>query len=97
MANNQILFFFSAFFHVILSFYTLIFFLPSEEECRLSVDIFAIEVCEELRDGVKGYIGKKFVWVERERDSWTDGQMDRWTDVFLQYIYLYFLYIIYYN
>ena len=44
-------------------------------DAAYNVDSYTIEVCEELRDGVKGYIGKKFVWVERERDSWTDGQM----------------------
>ena len=60
MANNQILFFFSAFFHVVLLFYTLVFFSfkPLKMDADFSVDIFAIEVCEELRNGLKGLIGK---------------------------------------
>ena len=60
-------------------------------DADFGVDIFAIEVCEELRNGLKGLIGKKSFLAER------DEQLDRWTDVFLQYIYLCFLYIIYYN
>ena len=60
-------------------------------DADFSVDIFAIEVCEELCNGLKGLIGKKSIRAGH------DEQLDRWTDVFLQYIYLYFLYIIYYN
>lgn len=64
-------------------------------DADFSVDIFAIEVCEELRDGVKGYIGKKFVWVERERDSWTDGQM-YFCNIVISIISI-FIYIRYYK
>ena len=42
-------------------------------DADFSVDIFAIEVCEELCNGLKGLIGKKSFLTGR------DGQMDSWT------------------
>ena len=63
-------------------------------DADFGVGIFAIEVCEELRNGLKGLIGKKSFLAERERDSRTVEQSNRCV---FQYIYLYFLYIIYYN
>lgn len=42
-------------------------------DADFGVDIFAIEVCEELRNGLKGLIGKKSFLTGR------DGQMDSWT------------------
>ena len=84
----------SAFFHVILSFYTLVIFQASEDGCRLSVDIFAIEVCEELRDGLKGLVGKKSFLTGR------DGQLDSgqmyFCNIVISIISI-FIYIIYYN
>jgi hypothetical protein len=43
-------------------------------DADFGVDIFAIEVCEELRNGLKGLIGKKSFLAERERDSRTVEQ-----------------------
>ena len=44
-------------------------------DADFGIDIFAIEVCEELRNGLKGLIGKKSFLAERERDSRTVEQM----------------------
>ena len=73
-ANNQILFFFSAFFHVNL-FIHQSFFKPLKMDADFSVDSFAIEVCEELRDGLKDLVEKQSFLAERERDSRTVEQM----------------------
>ncbi len=43
-------------------------------DADFGVGIFAIEVCEELRNGLKGLIGKKSFLAERERDSRTVEQ-----------------------
>ena len=64
-------------------------------DADFGVDIFAIEVCEELRNGLKGLIGKKSFLTGR------DGQMASWTvdrcvfcNTFISIISI-FLYIIY--
>ena len=60
-------------------------------DADFGVDIFAIEVCEELRNGLKGLIGKKSFLAERERDSRTVEQM-YFCNTFISIFYI--LYII---
>ena len=60
-------------------------------DADFGIDIFAIEVCEELRNGLKGLIGKKSFLAERERDSRTVEQMC-FCNTFISIFYI--LYII---
>ena len=65
---------FQRFFMLFCYFVRQSFFKPLKMDADLGVDIFAIEVCEELRNGLKGLIGKKSFLAERERDSRTVEQ-----------------------